>query len=120
MYKRQLWEVPVTIRPRAWSRLPVIGRRFEAQWLRPTRGTAARLIALARAEIRDASRRWPRRPVVLNAMFHNVEIVPGASPYAQTEAAAQGILARLTALLGFAEGGGIRVVGLSDVPGLLA
>jgi hypothetical protein len=98
----------------------VIGRYIRGRWLRPTWGTAAQLIDVARAEIRDALRRQPDRAVVLNAMFHNVEVIPGASPYARTEAGAHAILARLTALLDFTTREGIRVVGLADVPGLLA
>jgi hypothetical protein len=115
----QLWEVPVTIRARVWSRLPVIGTRFDGRWLRPTRGTAAQLIAVARDEIRDARRREPRA-IVLNAMFHNVEVIPGASPYAATDAAAQRVLGRLAALLEFARRERIRVVGLSDIPELVS
>jgi hypothetical protein len=116
----RLWEIPITIRPRLWSRLPMIGRYSTGRWLRPTWGTAAQLIDTACAEIRDARRRGPLRPVVLNAMFHNVEVIPGASPYARTEADAHAILARLTALLDFTTREGIRVVGLADIPELLA
>lgn len=115
-----LWEVPITIRSAWWSRLPG-GRWFGAgRWLRPTWGTAARLIDVARGEIRDARRRRPEQPVVLNAMFHNVEVIPAASPYARTDAAARAILTRLGALLDFATREGIRVVGLADLPGVLA
>jgi hypothetical protein len=116
----RLWEIPVTIRPGPWSRFPVIGRYTSGRWLRPTWGTAAQLIEVARAEIREARRRRPDRPVVLNAMFHNVEVIPGASPYARTEAEAEAILARLAALLEFTSLEGIRVVGLGDIPELLA
>ena len=120
----RLWEVPLTIRPRAWSRVPVIGpaiaRRLGGRWLRPTRGTGAQLIEIARAEIREARRERPHRPVVLNAMFHNVEVIPGASPYARTEHGAQAIVARLVALLEFAAREAIAVIGLSDVPELFA
>jgi hypothetical protein len=116
----RLWEVPVTIRPRPWSRLPVIGRWIDGRWLRPTWGTAEQLIGTATAEIRDAQRRSPGDPVVLNAMFHNVEVIPGASPYARTEAAAAAIVGRLAALLAFASSAAIPVIGLSDVPELLS
>jgi len=116
----RLWEVPVTIRRRAWARLPVIGRRFDGAWLRPTWGNTARLVAIARAEVREALRREPRRPVVLNAMFHNVEVIPHASPYAASEAAAQAIVARLAGLLEFLAREGVRVVGLADIPDELA
>jgi hypothetical protein len=48
-------------------------------------------------------------------MFHNVEIVPGASPYAKNEAEADAITNRLAGLLAFAEREGIRSLGLGDV-----
>ncbi len=116
-----LWEVPVTIRPRPLlGRIPGIGPRLEPRWLRPTWGSARSLAALCEEEIAEARRVDPRRPVVLNAMFHNVEIVPAMSPYADDEAGAQKILGRLDALLAFAESHGFPVIGLADVPELYA
>ncbi len=53
-------------------------------------------------------------------MFHNVEVVAGASPYAATEGQAQAILRRLAALLEFARAAGARSVGLGDLPELLS
>jgi hypothetical protein len=53
-------------------------------------------------------------------MFHNVEVVAGASPYARDENEARAVLDRLGALLAFARDAGARSVGLSDVPELLA
>ncbi len=107
-----LLEVPVTILP---SRLPVLGRWLEPRWLRPTRGSLNSLLAVAR----DERKRARSSPVVLNCMFHNVEIMPGLSPYAQTEAAADAILARLAGLLAMAQREGIRCVGLGDIPELV-
>ncbi len=115
-----LLEVPVTIKKRLLNALPCIGRRFEPRWLRPTRGTAEALVRVAEDEIADARRAAPGRPVILNAMFHNVEVVPGTSPYAADEGAARAILARLDALLAFAERESISVIGLGDVPEILA
>jgi hypothetical protein len=112
----KLLEVPVTIRRRLANAIPILGSRLDPAWLRPTRGTAEGLVRVAEDEIADARRRSPGRPVVLNAMFHNVEIVPHASPYAATEDEARGILGRLRALLDFARRESIAVVGLGDVP----
>jgi len=112
-------EVPVTIKKSVWNALPVVGSRIDPRWLRPTRGTADGLVRVAEDEIADARRRAPGRPVILNAMFHNVEIVPDTSPYAATEAEAHGILSRLRALLDFARRESISVVGLGDVPEIL-
>jgi hypothetical protein len=113
-----LLEVPVTILPSRLSRLPLIGARIEPRWLRPTRGTAEGLMNVARDEL--ACAREADRPVVLNCMFHNVEIIPGLSPYAKNEAEADAILQRLAALLAFARGEGIAVVGLSDIADIFA
>lgn len=115
----QLLEVPVTIRRRLLSLLPGLGRRIEPAWLRPTRGSASGLVRVAEDEIAEARRASPGRPVVLNAMFHNVEVVPGTSPYAADEDEARGILDRLRALLAFAQKESIPVVGLGDVPEIL-
>lgn len=113
-------EVPVTIRRRLVNALPFVGRLVDPSWLRPTRGTAQGLVRVAEDEVASARRAAPEKPVVLNAMFHNVEIVPGLSPYADTESEARAILARLRALLSWAEREGIAVVGLGDVPEILA
>src|SRR5262249_19571398 len=87
-------EIPVTIRPAALGRLPLVGRWIEPRWLRPTWSSAAALLRLAAEEIRAARSAQPGRPVLLNAMFHNVEIIPAASPYARSERRARTILRR--------------------------
>lgn len=108
-----LWEVPVTIRKRMFPLAP-------PRWLRPTRASAGALARLAADEIADARRAEPDRPVILCAMFHNVEVVAGASPYAATESAAARILGALDGLLAFAEREGVTGVGLGRVAELLA
>ena len=110
-----LLEVPVTIRPHTLCRLPLVGRWLEPRWLRPTWSYGDELIAIACDEIDEARRSRPKGPVVLHAMLHNVEVIAGASPYAQTEARAQSILNRLCTLLQFAQSHGIRCVGLGDL-----
>jgi hypothetical protein len=113
-----LLEVPVTIRPSLIAGIPVIGRWVEPRWLRPTRGSVARLVEVAKEEIKQARSSRAGRPIILNCMFHNVEIVPGASPYAKNETEADAIMNRLAGLLAFAEREGIRSLGLGDVPEL--
>ena len=115
-----LLEVPVTIRKRLVNSLPGIGKKIDPRWLRPTRGTERGIVAVAEDEIAAARRIAPERPVILNAMFHNVEVVPHLSPYASNDDEARGILHRLRALLAFAHREGIAVVGLGDVPEILA
>ena len=96
----------------------VVAKRVEPRWLRPTRGSPTSIVRVAEDEIAEARRTAPGRPVVLNAMFHNVEVVPGTSPYASSEGEARGILDRLGALLAFAKRESIPVIGLGDVPEL--
>jgi hypothetical protein len=115
----RLLEVPVTTVKRALSALPWVGRLAEPRWLRPTRSPGRTLVAVARSAVRLSLSEQPRRTVVLNAMFHNVEVVAGASPYAATDDAARAILARLAALLDWAKREGIATLGLADVPDAL-
>jgi hypothetical protein len=119
--RARMLEVPVTIRPHRFGALPLVGRRLPARWLRPTFSGPRELVAIAREEIAATrSNDSAGCPVVLNAMFHNVEVVPDASPYAPTEGAALRILDRLEALLEFARAERIRTVGLCDVAELFS
>lgn len=112
-------EIPITIRRRLLNALPGIGKRVEPRWLRPTWATGEALVRLAEDEIADARRAAPGRPVVLNAMLHNTEIIPDASPYAEAEPEAREILDRLRCLLAFAKRESIAVIGLGDVPEII-
>jgi hypothetical protein len=114
-----IWEVPVTIRPSALSRVPIIGKLAEPRWLRPTRGSEESIVQVAKDELAEAERNAEDRPAILCAMFHNVEVVPGKSPYAKDESGARAILSRLSALLSFCEREGVSVIGLSDLPEIL-
>jgi hypothetical protein len=113
-----LLEVPVTIRPARSAGIPVVGRWAATRWLRPTHNSVDRLIKVAREEVHEAEPSG--RPIVLNCMFHNGEVVPRATPYAQNETEADAILQRLAGLLAWTEREGIRTIGLSDVPELFA
>jgi hypothetical protein len=113
-----LLEIPVTIRPSLLGGIPVVGRWIEPRWLRPTHGSVDGLVRIAREEISHSGS--SSAPAVLNCMFHNVEIIPRASPYAQTEIEADAILNRLAGLLEMAQRHGIRCLGLSDISELFA
>lgn len=109
-----LLEVPVTIRPGPFGGL--LDRWIEPRWLRPTHNSGNRLIRIARDEIAAAGPRGG--PIVLNCMFHNVEVVAGTSPYAADGHKVDVILQSLSALLAWAERESVRSIGLSDVPEL--
>jgi hypothetical protein len=120
-----LWEVPVTIVRHTLARVPLLGRLLEHRWLRPTKTEGDALVAIARDAVAEARAHpppdaRPPAPVVLNAMFHNVEVVAGASPYAATDAEAVRIARRLGALLAWAEREGVTTVGLADVPEIVS
>jgi hypothetical protein len=111
-----LLEVPVTIRRRFLNAIPGIGKLLERRWLRPSWSNGEAMVRLAADEIADARRNTPGRPVVLNAMLHNTEVIPEASPYADNELDARAIIDRLRCLLAFCQRESIAVVGLGDVP----
>lgn len=109
-----LLEVPVTMRPSRFAALPFVGRHVSGRWLRPTWGSADSLLSVAKQEI-ERSALAGRQLIVLNCMFHNVEVVPGVSPYAGNETAARSILKKLEELLKFAAREAISVIGLTDL-----
>lgn len=84
-----LFEIPVTILPA--SQLGRTGD--EVAWLRPWYSDRATMLALLEQAARDEDRGAPWR--TLTMMFHSMELVAGASPYAQTEAEVDRILADL-------------------------
>jgi hypothetical protein len=59
-----------------------------------------------------ATREWPRTLLVM--MFHSVEVIPAASPYAQTEAEVETFLQRLNQTLAYCQQLGAKHIGLSD------
>lgn len=114
----KILEVPMTIRRRFWSIVPGIGRASAPRWLRPTWTDGETLVRLAEDEIADARRAAPGRPVVLHATLRGADVASGASPYAVLEARV--VLERLRELLSFARRESISVIGLGDVPDVLA
>src|SRR5262249_44338461 len=86
-------EGPVTIHePRLRQALPWLGARLRKRWLRPTWSRPAELEEVALTEL---ERQCHRGTVVLNMMFHNVEVVKNASPYSMGRRGGEAILARV-------------------------
>ena len=110
----------MTVRRRRASAMAVLGRWAGTRWLRPAAGTADGLVRIAEEEIAAARLAAPLRPVILHAALDSVDVVPDASPRGANEERARSILDRLRALLVFARRAGIPVVGLADVPEILA
>jgi glycosyltransferase involved in cell wall biosynthesis/2-polyprenyl-3-methyl-5-hydroxy-6-metoxy-1,4-benzoquinol methylase len=99
-----LLEVPVTIRRLSGRQQPVWFR----PWYSPVADMCA-LIDLACAEDRAG------HPAALNMMFHNVELVPGASPYPQTAADVTRYLDDLARVFAHARARGLRPMTLAEL-----
>lgn len=70
----KLLEVPISIIKKYFNRII---------WLRPTLSNYSRLCRIFTTLVKSGKN---KRDVVLNMMFHNVEVMPSFSPYAKTEA----------------------------------
>jgi hypothetical protein len=101
-----LLEVPVSIAfVRRWF-------RQQLRWLRPKLSSFGALKAVSRA----CARAQADRPFdVLNMMFHNVEVLPGLSPYSRTERDCRRYLNTLQSFLRFALREGYVPVTLSEL-----
>jgi len=116
----RIWEVPITILPknrylyRIVPQVPlrrirrVLKEAFGTVWLRPT--------VSGPGEVRWLVERMERimgDPVVLVMMFHNVELVPGASPYDH-----RAVIKNLIYTLSYLKERGYSPITLSQVPDL--
>jgi peptidoglycan/xylan/chitin deacetylase (PgdA/CDA1 family) len=104
----RILELPLSIRPRGivarWAR-PLIGERRAFQWLRPSWSSGESMIHY----VESSDERF------LNLMFHSMEVIPGASPYARTEAEAARIVESMDVLFKFCARSGVGFCGVSDV-----
>lgn len=97
-------EIPVTMRPRLLR-----GPR----WLRPWFASVEVMKEIVRYQLR---RHRDRPVVVLNMMFHSMEVVAKASPYPQSDGDVQRFLDDLAAVLHWCRGEGVTFCGSGDVP----
>lgn len=107
--------------PRLWGGLTKrLGMRskLKVSWLRPT------FPSISFDDIRNLLltqlNRYNNGNVFLVMMFHNVDIVPGCSPYAQNENDAKLFIKRLIQTLEFAQRRQIHFVTLSEIRELFA
>jgi hypothetical protein len=127
----RILEAPVTIASPLLGRLParwIAGKGPQAWWYRAARrlygAEFVRPIWL-RPSFRDfddmrramdahltATAEAPRAMLVM--MFHSVEVIPAASPYAQTEAEVRVFLDRLERTLAYAHRLGAKFIGLGE------
>jgi len=100
----RLLEVPVTVRPKLMRRSPV--------WFRPWFASVEEMKNVVRYHFREHS---DRPVVVLNMMFHSMEVIEKASPYPQTKADVQRYLDDLHQVLSWCSEEGARFAGLSTL-----
>jgi hypothetical protein len=100
---RKILEVPVSMRPR-FARSP--------NWLRPWLSDAETMKGLVRHHLN----RFAKQPiVVLNMMFHSMEVIPKASPYPQSESDVRKFTEQLREILGWCSERGFQFSTLKDV-----
>jgi Glycosyl transferase family 2 len=86
-----------------------LGKRARMIWLRPSFFSGATMV-------RYVQRSTDR---LLIAMLHSVEVIPGSSPYAETQRDVQRVVDGLRDLFKHCHASGIGFCGLSDAPGLV-
>ncbi len=115
-------QVPVTIANRRTSILrelkrTYLGLRHPIQpvrpvWLRPVFSNLNAFISL----VEEYSEKYKNNPVlILNMMFHNVEVLPGLSPYTKSESDCANYLTQLERFFRFCRTQDIQGITLEDV-----
>ncbi|MCX6651585.1 MAG: hypothetical protein NT131_08040 [Methanomassiliicoccales archaeon] len=122
-----LLEAPVTIRTRWLRRMMhfssssavlrrmnrVVNGVMPAVWFRPSYHSERQMISVGQHEMKKST---DRDTVLLNMMFHSMEIVPGASPYARTAEESRALFSRVEATLSWAQQQGFEFMTLSELP----
>ncbi|MFL5811653.1 MAG: hypothetical protein ACJ749_19170 [Flavisolibacter sp.] len=87
-------------------------RSHKPVWLRPYYTSASRMKVLAEQFITKYA---TNEIIVLNMMFHNVEVLPGISPYTNSEKDCNRYLSQLKIFFSFCKARGIEGIGLSEL-----
>ena len=122
----RLMEIPVTIEPDfrfaaklAWPMFPlargpfrrVYNRLTRSTWLRPTFSSFDQMRVVVDRVVGSSGSRFPP---VLNMMFHTMEVIAGASPYASTDEDAKEILDRIRKIVTLASERDFKFCTLSE------
>jgi|ERR1051326_4057331 hypothetical protein len=105
--------------PNAWwfrAARKILGKEYVRPiWLRPSFRDFASMKRVIDAHL-AANRNKSR--VLLVMMFHSVEVIPAASPYAQTESDVNEFMSRLEQTLDYCQRMGTKFIGLGEAAGL--
>lgn len=97
-------EVPISI-IKSWWRRPL--------WLRPSYASTRQMVkVITTLQLRYANQ---PNPVVLNMMFHSMEVIPGISPLNKTWEETDAFLKRLTEVLEYCRANGVKFCTLSEI-----
>ena len=90
----------------------LIDRFLSTRWLRPSFQSTGEMIHT----IEKILRKFPRNNnIILNMMFHSMEVIPSASPYNITESDCKAFLKRLALVLDYCRSNGFKFVTLSEL-----
>lgn len=92
-----------------------LGKSGKVSWLRPLKADENEMVALSKSFIKHFGKNG--RPVFLNMMFHNNEVIPGASPYVHDLESQKKFLDSIDFWLKILSNEyDLRGIGLSEVP----
>jgi hypothetical protein len=121
----RILEVPVTIGVKKTNLLPELKtsffgvrrpyRKTRPYWLRPVFSSFSEFVSLTESATAKHGR---EEPLILNMMFHNVEVMPGLSPYTSTEADCKRYLQQLEDYFIYCRSNDIESLTLQKVHGL--
>lgn len=90
----------------------IIDKIFPACWLRPSVQSSKEMIYVIKKLIKQYQ---GRDFIVLNMMFHSMEVIPNASPYTKTEKECEVLLKRIEEVLEYSVKNEFRFVTLSEL-----
>lgn len=90
----------------------IVNKIFPSYWLRPSFQSSREMVHV----IKKMIKKYPMNDViVLNMMFHSMEIIPNASPYTRTRRESEKLLARIETVLKYSVGNSFNFVTLSEL-----
>jgi len=112
----KILEIPVSIFSSSLRKIKIPTRicekLFPATWLRPSFQSLEEMLQVIKKLIKKHQR---KEIVILNMMFHSMEVIPGASPYVQTEKESKELLEKIERTLKYAKTNGFNFVTLSGL-----
>ena len=106
--KRSILEVPVTVKPK-WFRGP--------SWFRPWFSSVDHMKEIVRYHLKKYA---SNEVIVLNMMFHSMEVIPKASPYPQNEQEGARFVSDMVDVLSWCRAEGVQFVPLKELANIWA